>query len=219
MEVSRRILIVEDHPLTRQGLALVLAGQPDLAVCGFAATAAEACELIRREAPDLVLVETSVPGLQGFAFIRQLHAQWPALHLFVFTHNGTAPCAERAIRAGARGYVVKQEPEAVLLQALRHVLDGGLYVSRRLNDQLLLMIATDHAGYLPSPAEVLSRQELACFELTGQGLGTQEIAARLHISVKTVESYRLRTKKKLHLHSVTELVQHAVQWVAREGAC
>jgi len=148
-----------------------------------------------------------------------LQARMPELRTLVVSRHDESLYAERAIRAGARGYIMKLEAGDVIVKAVRHVMDGGIYVSDEINERLLLSMASGGRERISqSPLEVLSDRELEVFELTGRGTGTRDIAERLHLSVKTIESYRARIKKKLNLESATELMQHAVQWVESENA-
>lgn len=209
------ILIVDDHPLMRKGLALTLEEETDLRVIGEAASAEEALKLVDEIEPDLVIADVSLPGMSGLELVKHLHAVQPKLPILVVSRHDEALYAERAIRAGARGYIMKLEADEVIVKAVRHVLRGGVYVSDEIKERMLLsMMAGVEAGQ--SPLEVLSDRELEVFELTGRGLGTRDIAERLHLSVKTVESYRARIKTKLNLSTAAELMQHAVQWVESE---
>ena len=210
-----KILVVDAQCLPRMGLASVLEAQPDLAVCDQAATAAEALSMAEAHDPDLVILELLVPDMRGMELIRRLRARKPTQCVLVFSCRDEMLCAERALMAGARGYVMKSEPPAVLLRAVRHVLGGGIYVSDPVNNRLLLEL-THHQPCSLFPSEVLSHRELEVFDLTGQGLSSQEIADHMQLARKTVESYRLRIKNKLHLSSSTELVQRAVRWVEDE---
>ncbi|CAM3307582.1 response regulator transcription factor [Rhodothermus bifroesti] len=217
--MKKRILIVDDHPLVRKGLALTLEAEPDLEVCAQAASAEEALGLLDKVQPDLAIVDISLPGMSGLELIKHLQAWKQHLPVLVISRHDEALYAERAIRAGARGYVMKVEAVEVIVKAVRRVLAGGLYVSEELSERLLLSM-TGHRRALEtrSPVELLSDRELEVFELTGRGLTTREIAERLHLSVKTVESYRARIKAKLGLRTAAELMQHAVQWVENEGS-
>ncbi len=217
--MKKRILIVDDHPLVRKGLALTLEAEPDLEVCAQAASAEEALSLLDKVQPDLAIVDISLPGMSGLELIKHLQAWKQHLPVLVISRHDEALYAERAIRAGARGYVMKVEAVEVIVKAVRRVLAGGLYVSEELSERLLLSM-TGHRRALEtrSPVELLSDRELEVFELTGRGLTTREIAERLHLSVKTVESYRARIKAKLGLRTAAELMQHAVQWVENEGS-
>lgn len=211
----KNILLVDDHPLMRKGLALTLESEPDLNVVGQAASAEDAIDEVDRLKPDLVIVDVSLPGMSGLEFIKHLHAMEPDLLTLVVSRHDESLYAERAIRAGARGYVMKLEADEVIVTAVRHVFGGGIYVSDEIKERLLLsMMSGKEAG--ETPLETLSDRELEVFELTGQGLGTREIAERLHLSVKTVESYRARIKSKLNLNTAAEFMQHAVQWVESE---
>lgn len=214
--MKKRILIVDDHPLVRKGLALTLEAEPDLEVCGQAASAEEALGMLDEVRPDLAIVDISLPGMSGLELIKHLHAWNPELPVLVISRHDEALYAERAIRAGARGYVMKIEAVDVIVKAVRRVLAGGLYVSQEVSERLLMSMTGHRRAAGQSPMELLSDRELEVFELTGQGLSTREIAERLHLSVKTVESYRARIKAKLGLRTAAELMQHAVQWVESE---
>lgn len=213
-----RIVIVDDHPLMRKGLVMSIESETDLTVCAQASTAEDALGIVESEEPDLVIVDVSLPGMSGLELIKQIHAIRPAMKTLVVSRHDESLYAERAIRAGARGYVMKLEAADVMVKAIRRVMNGGIYVSEEINERLLLGMAAGHEMLSQSPLEVLSDRELEVFELTGRGYGTRDIAERLHLSVKTVESYRARIKTKLNLGSAAELMQHAVQWVEGEKA-
>ena len=195
-----------------------LAADSSIEVCAQASSAEDAISLVESEDPDLVVVDISLPGMSGLELIKHLHAIRPELVTLVVSRHDESLYAERAIRAGARGYVMKLEAGDVIISAVRRVLSGGIYVSDEINEKLLMGMATGHGMTNQSPLEVLSDRELEVFELTGKGFGTREISERLHLSVKTVESYRARIKTKLNLDTAAELMQHAVQWVEGEGA-
>ncbi len=213
-----KILIVDDHPLMRKGLALSLDAETDLTVCGQVANAEEALSVLEELDPDLAIVDISLPGMGGLELIKHLQALRPEMRTLVVSRHDEALYAERAIRAGARGYVMKLEAGERIVKAVRRVLGGGIYVSEEINERLLLGLAAGRPKMAESPLELLSDRELEVFELTGRGRGTREIAERLYLSVKTVESYRARIKDKLNLKTAAELMQHAVQWVEGEGA-
>ncbi len=213
-----RIIIVDDHPLMRKGLIMSLSAELDVEVCGQASTAEDAITLVESENPDLAIVDISLPGMSGLELVKHLHATNPDLFSLVVSRHDESLYAERAIRAGARGYIMKHEAGDVIMQAVRHVMSGGIYVSNEINEKLLRGMATGHTMTQQSPLEILSDRELEVFELTGKGIGTREISERLHLSVKTVESYRARIKVKLTLSTAAELMQHAVQWMEGEGA-
>lgn len=212
------IIIVDDHPLMRKGLALSLDGEVDFNVAAQMQSAEEALEQIDARAPDLAIVDISLPGMSGMELLKHMQARYPDIRTLVVSRHDEVLYAERAIRAGARGYVMKLEAADVIVQAVRQVLNGGIYVSDEINERLLLSMAEGgRERLMQSPLEILSDRELEVFELTGQGISTRDIAERLHLSVKTIESYRARIKKKLNLDSATELMQRAVQWVESEA--
>lgn len=213
-----RILIVDDHPLMRKGLALAIDAEPDLSVVAQAEDAEQALEAIEESSPDLAIVDISLPGMSGLELLKHMQALRPELRVLVVSRHDEALYAERAIRAGARGYVMKLEAADVIVKAIRRVMNGGIYVSDDINERLLLGIARGRDSLAKSPLEVLSDRELEVFELTGRGRSTREIAEKLHLSIKTVESYRARIKDKLNLTNAAELMQHAVNWVEGEGA-
>lgn len=218
MSLTTRILIVDDHPLMRKGLALSIEDEPNLEVVGQAADAEEALAMFSRLNPDMAVVDVSLPGMSGLELIKHLMAIKPGLMVVVVSRHDEALYAERAVRAGARGYVMKLEAGDRIVEAIHHVRRGGIYLSEEMKDRLLFGAAMGAKAPTQSPLEVLSDRELEVFEMTGRGLATREIAERLHLSVKTVESYRARIKTKLNLNTAAELMQHAVQWVEGEGA-
>lgn len=214
----KKLLLVDDHPLMRKGLAMTLEAEPDLTVYKQVPSAEDAIDAVNSEMPDVAIVDISLPGMSGLELIKHLLALHPELPILVVSRHDETLYAERAIRAGARGYIMKLEAGDVIVKAVRRVLKGGIYVSDEINERLLMGMISGRSSVAESPMEVLSDRELEVFELTGRGLGTREIAERLHLSVKTVESYRARIKSKLNLNTATELVQHAVQWVESEKA-
>lgn len=202
----------------RKGLALTLDSESDLTVCGQAASAEEALGMLKELDPDLTIVDISLPGTSGLELIKQIQALRPETRTLVVSRHDEVLYAERAIRAGARGYVMKLEASEMIVKAVQRILSGGIHVSEEINERLLLGLAAGRSQATGSPLALLSDRELEVFELTGEGLGTREMAERLHLSVKTVESYRVRIKDKLNLKTAIELIQHAVQWVEGEGA-
>ncbi|CAN5510033.1 response regulator transcription factor [soil metagenome] len=213
-----RLLLVDDHPLMRKGLALTLEAEPDLQVVGQAADADEAIDAFNKLKPDLALIDISLPGMGGLELTRHLLSVTPDALILIVSRHDESLYAERAVRAGAKGYVTKLEAADTIVKAVRQVLRGGIYMSEDAKDRMLFGAATGRKLPGQSPMEVLSDRELEVFELTGRGIPTREIAEKLHLSVKTVESYRARIKTKLNLNSGTELLQHAVQWVDRESS-
>lgn len=211
-----RILIVDDHPLMRKGLAMTLDAEPDLQVVGQAASAEDTLEILDGVKPDVAVVDVSLPGMSGIELVKHLLARSPGLVILVVSRHDESLYAERAIRAGAKGYLMKLEAADVIVKAIKHVLRGGIYVSEDVKERLLVGMMTGK-DVSQSPLEILSDRELEVFELTGKGVSTKEIADRLHLSVKTVESYRARIKSKLNLNTAAELMQHAVKWVENES--
>lgn len=211
-----RILIVDDHPLMRKGLAMTLEAEPGLRVVAQAPDAETALDLLDEAKPDIVIVDISLPGMSGLELVKHLKALRPNLGTLVVSRHDETLYAERALRAGARGYVMKLEATEAIVKAVRRVLNGSIYVSEEINERLLLSMAGGQRPIAQFPLEVLSDRELEIFEMTGRGLATRDIAERLHLSVKTVESYRARIKTKLNLDGAAELMKHAVQWVESE---
>lgn len=213
------IVLVDDHPLLRKGLARTIETEADLNVIAQVDTAEAALEEIENVNPDLAIVDISLPGMSGMELIKHLQSRAPDVEILVVSRHDETLYAERCIRAGARGYVMKQEASDDIVTAIRKVLNGRIFVSEDINERLLQSMAEGgRERVMQSPLEVLSDRELEVFELTGKGGSTREIAEQLHLSVKTIESYRARIKNKLNFDSANELMKHAVQWVESEGA-
>ncbi len=213
-----RILLVDDHPLLRQGIAMTIEAEPDLQVVAQAGDADEALARFAEAAPDLVITDISLPGANGLELMKNLLTLRPELPVLVVSRHDEDLYAERAIRAGARGYVSKLAAGDQIVAAIRRVLRGGIHLSEALKDRMLFGAAAGVKDATQTPLEVLSDRELEVFEMTGRGIPTREISERLHLSVKTVESYRSRLKAKLGLQNGTELIKHAVAWVEGEGS-
>ena len=216
-KARHRILILDDHPIMRQGLAQLLAHEPDLQVCGEANEAREALESIPKTLPDLLLADLSLPGRSGLELIKDLQLHYPNLKVLVLSMHDESLYAERVLRAGGRGYVMKQEGGRKLLEAIRKVLDGHISVSEKIAGKILEIFSGRRQQAASSPVELLSDRELEVFQLIGQGLSTQTIATRLSVSVKTVEVHRVNIKSKLQLATLPELVHQAVRWVESKG--
>ena len=216
--MKNKVLIVDDHPLMRKGLALTLQTEGDMDIVEQCDSAEACMDLLDSLNPDVAIVDISLPGMSGLELIKHLQVFKPEIKIVVVSRHDEALYAERAIRAGARGYVMKLEAGEVIVDAVQRVMNGGIYVSQEINERLLMGMLTGKNIHSSSPLELLSDRELEVFELTGHGLTTRDIAERLHLSVKTVESYRARIKNKLDLNNATELMQHAVQWVESSGA-
>ncbi len=215
---KRKLLIVDDHPMMREGLAQLINHEPDLTVCGEAGSANEALELVVKLKPDLVLVDISLPDKSGLELIKDLHALHPGVKMLVISMHDESLHAERALRAGARGYIMKQEGGEKLSEAIRQVLAGHIYVSGKMSARILEVFSGQRTKASRSPIERLTDREFEVFSFIGQGIGTREIARRLSLSIKTIEVHRANIKQKLGLKGATELVRHAVRWVETSGA-
>jgi DNA-binding NarL/FixJ family response regulator len=208
----KRILIVDDHPMMREGLAQLIEHEPDLAVCAQADNAAQALAAIEGQMPDLALVDISLPDKNGLELIKDLQTMHPQLPLLVVSMHDETLYAERVLRAGGRGYIMKQEGGRKLMEAIRHVLGGQIYVSEKMSAKILELFSGRRLEAGNSPVERLSDREFEVFQLIGQGQGTRRMAEHLHLSVKTVEVHRANIKKKLELDSGPELVRFAIRW-------
>jgi len=212
----KRIMIVDDHPVMRMGYRLLIESEPDLSVCCEAGSALEAMDIARRDRPDLMIVDISLGGMNGIVHIKNLLAEMPdLLTLVVSTHDETI-YSERAIHAGARGYVMKSEVDRTIVEAVRRVLRGGFYLSDQMSTRILSQFQKMKKGrpdQASSEIDQLSDRELEVFELIGEGMSIQDIADALLISPKTVESHRGRIKQKLSLETSTALLQRATLWV------
>lgn len=214
-----RIILVEDHPIVRQGLAQLINHQPGLSVVGESDTAAKALELVRANKPDLVILDVSLPKTNGLELIKQLKSEKPSLPMLVISMHDETLYAERALRAGARGYVMKKEPSEKMLLAINRVLKGEIYVSDRMKQKMLQHVVNNQVSdENSSPLDHLSDRELEVFQLLGNGFATRQIAEQLSLSIKTIESYRENLKLKLNVKSGAELIQHAIQWMKSEPA-
>lgn len=213
----KRILLVDDHPFMRAGLAGLIDRQPDMMVCCEAGSPAEAFQQLHRHKPDLVLTDLTMPGRSGLEFIKDLRAAEPALAILVISMHDEAVHAERALRAGARGYIMKEAGGENLLAAIRQVLRGEVYVSPRMSARILEGLSGARPRGSSSPIEQLTDREFEVFQLIGQGKSTRDIAEQLHLSPKTVDVHRSHIKEKLDLKDVTSLIRHAVRWVETQG--
>jgi len=211
--VAARLLLVDDHPMVRRGIAHVVANEPDLTVCGEAEDRNSALKAVAELKPDLMLVDISLRGTDGIDLVRDTCRRFPDVKSLVVSMHDEHLYAENAIAAGASGYIMKQASGAELIRAIREVLGGGIYLSEQMKARILRKVAGRREPPSASPMECLSKQELRVFELIGKGYHTQEIALEMKLSVKTVGSYRERIKDKLGLEDATELVQKATLWV------
>lgn len=208
-----RILLVDDHPTMREGLARVIDEADDLIVCAQAENIHGALDTIETTRPDLAIVDITLRRENGLELIKDLKIRHPKLLVLVHSMHDEEVYAQRSLRAGARGYLMKHEPPPKLLHAIRQVLAGEIYLSEAMTRQMLHAAADSPVAKGVSPVERLSDRELEVFEQLGQGRKTKEIAADLHLSVKTVQTYCEHLKTKLHLKDATSLVRFAVQWV------
>jgi DNA-binding NarL/FixJ family response regulator len=211
-EAKRTVFIVDDHPIVRQGLALFINREADLTVCGDAEEAASALQGIASLRPEIVLVDVSLNGPDGLDLLKSLRAYDHRLPVLMLSMLDETLYAERALRAGASGYIMKQEATEKVLVAIRRILGGGIWVSDRMSSLMMQHYVGGAPAAAESPVAGLTDRELEVFRLIGDGHGTRQIAAALHISIKTVESYQAHIKEKLSLRNARELVQRAVQW-------
>ena len=211
-----RILVVDDHPIVRQGLALLINQEADLVVCGEAEEASGAMHVLSSSRPDVLIVDISLNGPDGLDLLKNIRNVYPTLPVLILSMHDESIYAERALRAGANGYIMKQEATEKVLVALRRILGGEIYVSDRIANKMLKHYITGSGTLRHSSIADLSDRELEVFRLIGEGHGTRQIAEELHISVKTVESYQAHIKEKLSLRSARELMQHAIQWNMNE---
>jgi DNA-binding NarL/FixJ family response regulator len=210
-----RVFLVDDHPIVRHGMAQLVAAEADLAVCGDAADAASALEAIAAADPGVILLDVSLGATSGIDLIRELKQRAPHAAVLVVSMHDEELYAERALRAGASGYVMKHEATQSILRAIRSVAAGGVFVSEAVSARLLGRWAAGGASDA-SPLGKLSNRELHVLELIGRGMGTRAIAEQLQVSVKTVESYRARLKDKMNLRSGTELTRFAIHWATED---
>ena len=214
--IVARILIVDDHPLFREGLRGLIDREPGLRVCGEAADAAEAVRLVRESEPDLAIVDISLGNTSGIDLVKTLKAEHAELPLLVVSMHDESLYAERALRAGAMGYVMKHEPPKVFKAAIQRVLSGAIYLSEKMSTTLLTKLMRGSGEAEQSPVSLLSDRELEVFRLLGQGKGTRQIAQELGLSIPTINSFRARIKEKLDLKDSTALLLHAIQWVQEQ---
>jgi DNA-binding NarL/FixJ family response regulator len=215
---KKRVLLVDDHPMTREGLAQLIGNQPDLEVCGEAGNAFEALEKIVSLKPDIVLSDITLPGKNGLELIKDIQAMHPGVLVLVISMHDEALYVERVLRAGGCGYVMKQEGGKKIAEAIRHVLSGHIHVSEKMSAKILEVCSGRRTNTTASAVETLTDREFEVFQLIGQGLETKQMADKLHLSTKTVEIHRVRIKAKLKLNSLPALIRYAVRWVESEDA-
>jgi DNA-binding NarL/FixJ family response regulator len=214
----RQILVVDDHPIVRQGLRRLIDQESDLAVCGEAEGLLEAEAALRTLKPDLVIIDISLRHGDGIDLVREARAKYPKLPILVLSMHDEVIYAERVVAAGANGYIMKQAESVELLLALRRVLEGGIYLSEAIGSAMIRKLATGGRRLASNPIERLSTRELQILQMIGSGMSTRQTAEALSLSMKTVESHRERIKRKLHLSGASQLVQYAVNWSERSDA-
>ena len=215
---KRSVFIVDDHPLLRQGLALLIDREDDLTVCGEAEEAQAAMRAIPQCQPDILIVDISLNGPDGLDLLKSIRSSYPGLPVLILSMHDEATYAERALRARANGYIMKQEATEKVLVAVRRILNGEVYLSDRIANKMLQQYIGGASTALESRLNALSDRELEVFRSIGEGRSTRQIADELHLSVKTVETYQAHLKEKLALRSGRELIQHAIQWKINESA-
>lgn len=209
---KRTVLLVDDHPIVRQGLMQMINHEKDLVVCGTAEDSFQALDEIAALQPDLVLLDISLKGGNGIELLKNIKVRHPKLLVLILSMHDESLYAVRSLRAGAAGYVMKQEATERVLTAIRHVLNSEIYLSEKMEKKMMQQLVGGRSARTGSPLEDLSDRELEVFGLIGQGRGTRQIAEQLHLSIKTVESHRAHIKEKLNLKNANELIQHAIQW-------
>lgn len=212
---TKNILIVDDHPIVRQGIQRLLEQEPGMRIHAEAGSAAEALTALRSLKPDAAIIDISLPGTDGLELTKMIRAERPDLPILVLSMHDESLYAERVLRAGANGYLMKQEVAEKIIPAMRKVLNGEIYLSDRAGQRILRDVS-GRAGRTDKPSiEKLSDRELEVLRRIGQGQGTRQIAEQLHLSVKTIETYRAHIKEKLNLKNATELIRFAVQWAEK----
>jgi DNA-binding NarL/FixJ family response regulator len=210
-----RVLVVDDHAIVRDGLVRLINQEDDLEVCGEAEGVPDALQAVKQLKPDVAIIDLSLDQhLGGLDLVKDIRARHPSLPTLVLSMHDESVFAERALRAGARGYVMKEEATETVMTAIRRVLGGEIYLSDQMTSHMLSQLAGRGSGP-GSPVDTLSDRELEVFQLIGEGFGTSQIAEKLHLSVKTIETYREHIKTKLGLADGTELLRHGIQWVQR----
>lgn len=211
-----RILLVDDHPIVRSGLAGLIGAEPDLVICGEAEDLQGAMLLVHSERPELAIVDVSLKESSGIELMERIRDEAPNTRTLALTMYDEGLYAERALRAGARGFVSKKNALDVLIDAVREILAGGIYLSPAMKNRILGRLSSSPQTANVDPTEGLSNRELEVFQQIGQGATTREIARRLKLSVKTIETYREGLKRKLNLKNSAELTQHAVRWMLEQ---
>lgn len=211
-----QILIVDDHPMMRQGLASLIENEPDLEVCGEAGDAAEALRLVEQCKPNLVLTDITLPDKNGIELLKDILALHPACSAIVISMHDESLYAERVLRAGGRGYIMKQEGGKKIMEGIRKVLGGQIAVSDKMSAKILEIFSGRRPDSNNGLVENLTDREFEVFQLIGKGMDSKQIASQLHLSPKTIDVHRSNIKAKLKITSMTELIRYAVRWVESE---
>jgi DNA-binding NarL/FixJ family response regulator len=209
---KRKVFLVDDHPLVREWLTNLINQQSDLIVCGETESGPESLQLIPRARPDVAIVDISLKDSSGLELIKSLKESNPEISVLVLSMHDEFLYAERALRAGAKGYIMKRETTRKVVDAIRRVLDGKLYISANVAEAIAAKSVTGKRAGGGHAVELLSDRELEVFQLLGEGLGTRQIAEKLHVSIKTVQVYCARMKEKMKVGSATELLREAIRW-------
>ncbi|HZJ16966.1 MAG TPA: response regulator transcription factor [Chthoniobacteraceae bacterium] len=212
----KRLLIVDDHPIFRHGISQLIRQLREVTICGEADNAQSALEAMRRHTPDVILMDISMPGKNGIELIKLMLAEQPRLIILVLSMHDESIYALRALRAGAKGYVMKQQAMENVLDALRKVMSGGIYISPQFGEKLVFKVIQGSESDLGTPVDKLSDRELEVLQLFGRNKSTREIADELHLSVKTIETHRAHIKEKLGFKDADEMVKFAVEWITAE---
>ena len=211
---KRKILLVDDHPLLLEGLGKLLSAEPDLCVCGMAGDAREAMSMVESMPPDLIVTDLTLPGRNGLELIKDLAALHPEIPIIVLSMHDEMAYAERVLRAGGRGYVMKDTPPGQLLDAIRTVLGGGVFASQQVTNNLLRTISSGKKPTRPCfPLECLTDREMEVFELIGQAKSNHDISTQLGISPRTLDAHRAHIREKLGFIDGNELTRHAIRWI------
>ncbi len=208
-----KIYIVEDHPIFRQGLAQLLSAEAGMEICGESDSHLEGLRGIRSSLPDIVIVDIALKDGSGIELIKDIRSYLPQTPVLALSMHDENIYAERVLRAGGRGYLMKQEAPETIVKAIRQIMEGKVFVSDSMASKMLEVFAEGRKNIKGSPVDLLSDRELEVFRMIGEGIGTRQISEKLHVSVKTVENHRAHIKEKLNLQSAIELIQHATLWI------
>lgn len=218
MSKKIKVLIVDDHPIVRDGLAYILNKEADISVCGYAEDADGTLDAIKKLSPDITIVDISLKGSKsGLELTKNIHGLYPDLPILVMSMHDESLYAQRVIRSGARGYVSKHEMSSTIVQAIRRVMDGKVYLSDNQTSKFIDELVVNQSKIVTTSIEKLTNKELDVFRLIGQGKKTSEIAADLGVSIKTIDTHRLRIKNKLNMKSSSELIKYAVEWMLSQN--